>query len=52
MVVVVVESKPCPECGGEMHKEIKLMSVSGVTYPAIEWWVCDNIKCGHEEKVR
>ena len=40
----------CPECGGEMHREIKLMSVTGVTYPAIELVVCLN--CGHEEKVR
>lgn len=41
----------CPKCGGDMHKEIKLMSVTGVTYPAIEWWICDNPECGHEEKV-
>lgn len=42
------ESHKCPKCGSEMEPT----DAEDYSTPPMRWWVCTNLDCGHEEKVK
>lgn len=45
------EENRCPECGSEMNKVERPDEDEDEDFGTKTWWVCENEKCGHEQKV-